>query len=101
MTGYRTEPDQLDRHASGLAGVADRLASVATRLPDGLGDQPLGAFGQFLSAGLESAMGSTADAIDHAASTSDTMAVALANTAAHYRATDEQNAASFDREGPR
>ena len=101
MTGYRIEPDQLDRHATGLAGVADRLAGAATRLPGGLGDEPLGAFGQFIAAGLQTAMGATADALAHAASTSDAMAVGMSNTAAQYRRSDDENAAAFDREGPR
>lgn len=101
MTGFRVEADQLDRQASHLAGVADQLAGVAARLPAGLGEQTLGSFAQFLTAGLRSATDSTADAVAHAAATTDAMALGMSRTAEDYRRTEDRNTLGFTGEDRR
>ncbi|UVS78768.1 type VII secretion target [Actinokineospora sp. UTMC 2448] len=98
-THYRTDPDHLDRHATHLRTLSDHLSTAATRAPDTLGNQPLGAFAQFLTTGLQGAMAATTTAIAHAASTSDDLATGMAGTAADYRRAEDENAAAFTREG--
>lgn len=66
-----------EAHAGSLDVVADQLAVVAEQLPDALGDRPLGAFTQFVVAGLRDAMAETAAAITVAVSTSDALSAAL------------------------
>ena len=101
MTGFQVEADQLDRQASHLAGVADQLSGVAARMPSGLGEQTLGSFAQFLTAGLQSAMAATADAVAHAVVTTDVMALGMCRTAEDYRRTEDRNTLGFAGEGPR
>lgn len=91
MTGYQVTADHLDRQASHLAGLADDLAAVAARLPDGLAGQPLGSFAHFLTTGLGSAMAATTTAVSHAATTTDAMALGMTGTAADYRRTEDRN----------
>ncbi|MCT2582346.1 WXG100 family type VII secretion target [Actinophytocola gossypii] len=96
MTGFGTSPDQLLGHAGTLGGVADRLIDVGGRLPDGLGEASLGAFAQFLTAGLGGAMGQTRDAYTHAASAVDTMGMGLRQAADDYRRVDDDHAGTFE-----
>lgn len=79
MTGQST----AERHAGSLDVVADQLVVVAGQLPDALGDRPLGAFAQFVVAGLREAMGETTAAITTAVSTSDAMSATLRGTGTH------------------
>jgi hypothetical protein len=79
VTGQST----AERHAGSLDVVADQLVVVAGQLPDALGDRPLGAFAQFVVAGLREAMGETTAAITTAVSTSDAMSAALRSTGTH------------------
>ncbi|GGP55710.1 type VII secretion target [Saccharothrix coeruleofusca] len=98
MTGaFSADPERLRAHASGLAGYADRLAATGARLPDGLGEQSLGAFTGFLTAGLGAAMAATLDAFTHAASTVDAVGTGLRRTAEDYQRTDDDQAAGFAR----
>jgi len=66
-----------ESHAGSLDVVADQLAVVAGQLPDALGDRPLGAFTQFLVAGLRDAMGETTSAVTCAVAASDRLSAAL------------------------
>jgi hypothetical protein len=93
---YRVEPDQLDRHANSLGAVADQLSDVTTRMPDSLGGQSLGSFAEFITAGLQGAMGQATAAIAHAASTSDEMRAGMSLTSEQYRLVEDQNAAAFN-----
>jgi len=92
---FLVAPGQLDGHAGSLDVVADELSAVTAHLPDALGDQPLGAFAQFLVAGLQTAMGQTTAAISHAVSTSDELSAGMRRTAADYRRVEDGNAATF------
>jgi hypothetical protein len=92
---HTVDPEQLRTHASTLAGHADRLATIGTRLPDSLGEQPLGAFAQFLTTGLGGAMVATMAAFSHAASTVDLVSGGLRQTADGYQRTDDDNAATL------
>ncbi|WP_158844086.1 type VII secretion target [Saccharothrix deserti] len=98
MNRFAVEPDQIDTHAGSLAGVSDQLSTLASVLPDSLGDQALGAFAQFLTAGLQGAMGQTAAAVAHASSSVDEVSTGLRRTAEHYRRIDDDNSATFTRE---
>lgn len=93
MTGFGVDPDQLRDHAAGIAGYADRLAAIGTRLPDGLSGQPLGSFGQFLTTGLGAGMTATLDAFAHAASTVDQVSGGMRQAAESYQRTDDDSAA--------
>lgn len=66
-----------ESHAGSLDVVADQLAVVAEHLPDALGDRPLGAFPQFVVAGLRDAMVETTSAVTDAVTTSDRLSAAL------------------------
>lgn len=66
-----------ESHAGSLDVVADQLAVVAEQLPDALGDRPLGAFAQFVVAGLRDAMGETTSAVACAVAASDRLSAAL------------------------
>lgn len=68
---------QGEAHAGSLDVVADQLVVVAEQLPDALGDRPLGAFTQFVVAGLRDAMAEIAAATTAAVSTSDALSAAL------------------------
>lgn len=95
---YDVDPDQLDGHAGSIGGVADALATVGGRLPDSLGAGSLGAFAQFLTAGLAGAMGQTAAAIAHASTTTNQLGAGMSDTATAYRRLEDQNSAPFTRE---
>jgi excreted virulence factor EspC (type VII ESX diderm) len=92
MTDYDVNPDQLRAHAGVLSGYADRLADIGTGLPGSLAEQSLGSFAQFLTAGLGGAMTETLNAFGHAASTVDTVAGGMRQTADGYDRTDDDNA---------
>ncbi|MEV6238482.1 type VII secretion target [Lentzea sp. NPDC051838] len=94
MTAFQTDHEQLRRHAATLAGYADQLSSTGTGLPDQLGQDSLGSFAQFLTAGLGSAMNETLDAFTHIASTMDKVSEGMRNTADLYQRTDDDNAAA-------
>ncbi|MCP2163241.1 hypothetical protein [Goodfellowiella coeruleoviolacea] len=98
---YHVDLDQLDGHAGSLADLANQLSDVAARMPNALGDQPLGAFAQFLTAGLQTAMSEAASAIAHAAATTDEMSSGLSRTVQAYRLVEDQNAVAFSQEGAR
>ncbi|GAB1511580.1 hypothetical protein [Actinophytocola sp. KF-1] len=72
MTGQPGEA-----HACRLDVVADQLVVVAGQLPDALGDRPLGAFTQFVVAGLLDAMAETTAAVTAAVSAADALSAAL------------------------
>lgn len=92
---FAVDPSRLDAHAGSLAGYADQLAAIGSRLPDALGEQSLGSFAQFLTAGLGGAMTATLDAFAHAASTVDAVGGGVRQAAGQYRHTDEDNAAGL------
>lgn len=95
MTGeeaFTVDPEQLRAHARGLAGHADRLSTSGARLPDALGEQSLGSFAGFLTAGLGGAMATTLDAFGHAAETADKVGSGLRQVADQYERTDDDSA---------
>lgn len=96
---FLVTPERLEGHAGSLDIVADQLSMVAGQMPDAVGDQPLGAFAQFLVTGLQNAMGEATAAITHAVSTSDEMGAGLRQTAAGYRLAEDRGTAGFDRLG--
>lgn len=93
--GFEVDPAQLRRHAATVGDLADRLGTVARSAPAGLGDRALGVFVQFLTAGLQSAVGKTNDAVAHASSTVDKVSANLAQAAESYERRDQGNAASL------
>lgn len=92
---YSVDPEQLRTHAGTLAGYADQLTTMGTGLPDSLGEQPLGAFAQFLTTGLGGAMVASVAAFSHAASTVDMVSGGLRHAADDYQRTDDGNAAAL------
>ncbi|MEV1118378.1 type VII secretion target [Actinosynnema sp. NPDC049800] len=90
---FTVDPEQLRGHAGRLAGYADRLAASGTRLPDALGEQSLGSFAGFLTAGLGGAMATTLDAFGHVASAVDQVSGGLRQVAEGYQRTDDDSSA--------
>ncbi|MGW4212160.1 type VII secretion target [Lentzea sp. NPDC004789] len=91
---FTVDHEQLRGHASTLAGYADQLNATGAGLPTGLGQEALGSFAQFLTAGLGSAMQDTLDAFTHVGSTMDKVGEGLRQTADLYQRTDDDNAAA-------
>ncbi|KJK52053.1 hypothetical protein UK23_04800 [Lentzea aerocolonigenes] len=94
MTSFNVDHEQLRQHAATLAGCADQLSATGTGLPDQIGQDSLGSFAQFLTAGLGSAMGETLDAFAQIASTMDKVGAGMRETADLYQRTDDDNAAT-------
>ncbi|MBK1783576.1 type VII secretion target [Prauserella cavernicola] len=104
MTGtpsYQVDPEQLRSHASRLTAHADQLATTGAALPAEMGAQSLGAFAQFITAGLGSAMQRTMDAFGHASSTVDTVSGALRRAADEYQNSDSDHATGLTGIGSR
>jgi uncharacterized protein YukE len=103
MTGhqgdYGVDPEQLRVHATSLAGYADQLATVGTGLSDSMGEQSLGSFAQFLTAGLGGAMTATRSAFADAAATVDKVGAGMRQAADQYQRTDEDGASGFTNVG--
>lgn len=96
MTGdYRVDPEQLRGHATSLAGYADQLAAAGTGLSDTMGEQSLGSFAQFLTAGLGGAMAETRTAFADVASTVDKVGAGMRQAADQYQRTDDGGASGF------
>ena len=93
---FTVDPEQLRGHAGKLAGYADQLAGTGSRLPDALGEQSLGSFAGFLTAGLGGAMATTLDAFGHVASVVDQVGGGLRQVADQYQRTDGDGSATFD-----
>ncbi|GAB3493217.1 type VII secretion target [Amycolatopsis cihanbeyliensis] len=92
---YSVDPEQLRGHATRLAAHADQLSSAGTGLPGEMGSLSLGAFAQFIAAGIGSAMTETADAVAQAASTLDTVSHGMRRVADQYQRSDEGHAAAL------
>lgn len=90
---FAVDHEQLRQHASSLAKYADQLAG--TRLPEHLGQQDLGEFAQFLTAGLGTAMSRTGQAFAHVASTMDKVSEGMRRTAEQYQRTDDGTATNL------
>lgn len=90
---FTVDPERLRGHAGRLAGYADRLAATGARLPDALGEQSLGSFAGFLTAGLGGAMATTLDAFGHVASSVDQVGDGLRQVAEDYQRTDDDSSA--------
>lgn len=99
--GFGVDPAQLRRHAGTVGDLADRLGGLSRGLPAGLGDQALGLFVQFLTAGLQDAAGRTTDAVAHASSTVDTVSGHLTRAAESYERRDQDTAATLPGEATR
>ena len=91
---FTVDHEQLRGHAATLTRYADQLAATGSGLPAGPGQEALGSFAQFLTAGLGSAMQDTLDAFTHVASTMDKVGEGLRQTAEEYQRTDDDNAAA-------
>jgi excreted virulence factor EspC (type VII ESX diderm) len=89
---FQVDPAQIRSHANTVGDIAGGLSSAAGGLPDGLSDNALGTFVQFVTAGLGTAMTQTLEAITQAASAVDSVRDALARTADDYQRADEHNA---------
>ncbi|HEX8864402.1 MAG TPA: type VII secretion target [Lentzea sp.] len=92
MTAFTVDHEQLRRHAATLSGYADQLSATGGQLPNQLGQDSLGSFAQFLTAGLGSAMAETLGAFTHIASTMDKVGEGMRSTADLYQRTDDDNA---------
>lgn len=92
---YTVDPGQLREHAGRLASHAGQLASLGTALPGEMGAQSLGAFAQFITAGLGNAMTETADAFQRASSTLDAVAGGMRRAADQYQRADDDHAATL------
>lgn len=100
MTGdYRVDPEQLRGHATSLAGYADQLAAAGTGLSDTLGEQTLGSFAQFLTAGLGGAMTETRTAFGDVATVVDKVGAGMRQAADQYQRTDDDGASGFTNVG--
>lgn len=92
---FAVDHEQLRGHAATLAGYADQLSATGTALPDQIGQETLGSFAQFLTAGLSGAMGETLAAFAHVASTMDKVSEGMRQTADTYQRTDDDSAANL------
>jgi hypothetical protein len=95
MTGFTSAPDQLLAHAGRLARYADQLADLGAGLPDGLGQESLGSFAQFVTTGLGGAMTATLDAFAHASAAVDLVGGGVRQTAEDYQHADDDSAATL------
>ena len=100
MSQFQVDPAQVRAHADAVGSHADRLSSVAGGLSDGLAENSLGPFVQFLTAGLSNAMGQTSAALAHASSALGDVRTGLLRTADGYQRTDEFHAGQLRREDP-
>lgn len=92
---FDVDPEQLRAHASKLAGYADQLGTLGSGLPDTMGDQSLGSFVQFITAGLGGAMTATMGGFSLVASTVDKVSGGMRRTADSYQRTDGDNASTL------
>ena len=95
---FGIDPEELRTHAATVAGLADQLSSAAGALPNALGGNPLGVFCEFLSSGLQGAMGDVAAATTDASSSIDRISTGLRQTADGYQHTDDGNSTDLERE---
>ena len=96
--GFQVDPGQIRAHAGTVGGIAGQLSSVGGGLPGGLGDHALGTFVQFLTAGLQTAMAKSADAVTHGSRAVDNMSSALTRAADSYQHIDGDHAARLHEE---
>ncbi|MFF5986711.1 WXG100 family type VII secretion target [Prauserella flavalba] len=89
---YTVDPEQLRAHASRLAAHADQLSSIGSALPGEMGAQSLGAFAQFITAGIGAAMTETTGAFMHAASTLDKVGEGMRRAGDQYQNADSEHA---------
>ncbi|PXY29104.1 hypothetical protein BAY59_15865 [Prauserella coralliicola] len=89
---YTVDPEQLRAHAGRLAAHADRLSSIGSALPGEMGARSLGAFAQFITAGIGAAMTETMGAFAHAASTLDKVGDGMRRAADQYEDSDSEHA---------
>lgn len=101
MNGFDVDVEQLRWHANTIASIADQLSGVSGRTPDRVADGALGAFNQFLTAGLSTAVGQSSTAIGDVSAAVDTMSVAIRRSAETYQRTDEHSARNLVQEYPR
>ncbi|PSL48672.1 excreted virulence factor EspC (type VII ESX diderm) [Saccharothrix carnea] len=92
MSGFDVDAEQLRRHATTVAGIADQLSGVSDRAPDRMADGALGTFTRFLTAELSVALGQANAAISDVSAAVDAVSVALRRSADGYQRTDEHSA---------
>lgn len=95
MTGFTADPEELRAHAGRLCGYADRLADLGAPLPEALGEQSLGSFASFLTAGLGGAMSASRAAFTHVASTVDLVGGGVRQSADDVARADDDGAAGL------
>jgi len=98
MSDFDVDIEQLRWHANTIASIADQLSAVSDRAPDRVADGALGAFTQFLTAGLSGAVGQSGAAIGGVSAAVDTMSVAIRRAAEAYQRTDENSASQLAQE---
>ncbi|HWC84835.1 MAG TPA: type VII secretion target [Pseudonocardiaceae bacterium] len=86
---FQLDPEQLRTHAASVSDLAGQLSTVAGGQTNGLSDNALGPFVQFLTSGLQDAMGRTTDAITGAASGVDNVSMLLGKTVENYQNRDQ------------
>jgi hypothetical protein len=87
--------DQLRTHAATVGDLSSSLSAVAGGLTGGPGDHALGTFVQFLTAALGEAATRATDVVSGASSAIGAVSNGLAQTAAGYQNTDDQNAGNL------
>lgn len=95
---FGIDPEELRRHAASVAGVADQLSGAAGALPSDLSGNPLGVFCEFLSSGLQGAMGEVTGATNDASASIDQISAGLRSAADDYQRTDDGNSTDLERE---
>lgn len=100
MTHFDVDTEQLHKHARSIGDVADQVSAIGGRLPSGLADLALGAFGQFLATGLQNAMTQVANTVTDASSSVAELGTGVVRTAAAYQHIDENSAAGLTEEFP-
>ncbi|GAA2669269.1 MULTISPECIES: type VII secretion target [Actinosynnema] len=92
MSGFHVDADRLRQRATTIAGVADRLAGAAGRVPDGVPEGALGSFTRFLAAGLSGAVERSGAAIGGASEAVDAIGAAVRRSAEDYQRADDDSA---------
>jgi uncharacterized protein YukE len=96
---FQVEPEQIRAHAKTVDDVSAQLSHAAGGLSNGLADNALGPFTQFLTTALQNAINQTTQAMTHASSGVGSVGAGLRKTADSYQETDEHSAARLSTEG--
>src|ERR1044072_868612 len=100
MTHFDVDITQLQGHAGSVSDLADELSAIGGQLPTALTDLALGLFGQFSATGLNGAMNHVTSTVADASSSVSELSTGIAQTAAGYQRTDEDNEAHLTQQYP-